>query len=278
MFQALTQWVWVHIRGVTLALTLAVSTFLLVRSPQSDLTPIRRGVLHLISAGQTLFRLPIRLASLEEENRYLRSRLLEKVLYETEVRELRLENARLRRMLEYKEKGHLELLVVRVLAHDAESPPTAITIDAGLSDGVRAYQAVIGPEGLLGRIDAEPGTHRALVRLITDPGLRVSVVVENEGRAMGILRREGTRMEVDNVPQEALVSEGDRVVTSGMGGIFPSGLFVGHVAAVKDDPHALFKEITIVPRARFDRLEEVFIIRSTAPSSLEPEARDAMAR
>lgn len=278
MLQALTQWIWAHTRGVVLVLTVATSTLLLLRSAHMDLTPIRWGAIHLITAGQRVFHMPIHLASLQQENRYLRSRLLERVFHETELRELRLENARLRAMLDFQRDSDLELLAARVLAHDAELPPTTITIDVGRGEGARAYQAVVSPEGLVGRIDAEPSDHTSLVRLITDPGLRVSVVVENPQRVEGIARWDGARMRLENVPQEALLSEGDQVVTSGMGGLFPAGLFVGLVAQIVDDPHALFKEITLTPGLRTDRLEEVFVLRAVGLGNVRPEASDAMDR
>ena len=278
MLQALTQWVLTHIRGVTLTLTVTTSAVLLVRSSRMDLTPVRWGMVHLLVAGQRVFRIPIHLASLGEENRYLRSRLLERVLHETQLRELQMENSRLRAMLDYRRERGLELLAARVLAHDGELPPTTITVDVGRMEGVGALQAVVSPEGLVGRTDAEPAAHTSLVRLITDPGLRVSVVLENPQRVMGILSWDGTRMTLKNVPQEALLSEGDRVVTSGVGGVFPPGLYVGYVAEIVDDPHALFKEITVAPGARVDRLEEVFVVRSRGGNIPEAEASDAMDR
>ena len=84
-------------------------------------------------------------------------------------------------------------------------------------------------------------------------------------------------MRLGNVPLESIVREGEPVVTSGMGGIFPARLFVGTVATVVDDPHALFKDITLRPGARLDRLEEVFVVgRDT--NSTTSEVPHALAR
>jgi len=267
MLQAFTHWVWAHIRGVTLTFTVVLSTALLIRGPQASIGPLRWGIVHVIAAGQRVFGLPIELAHLRDENRYLRSLVLSHIIHQAENRELRSENERLRQLLNFRERSRFRLIAARVLAHDSEVPPTTITIDVGFVDGVGANMPVMTPEGLLGRVEGRPAGHRSLVRLISNPSLRVAAVVENEDRGMGILRCDGKRLRVENVAQEARVREGDPVVTSGMGGIFPPGIYIGKVLKVRNDPHALFKEMLISPGARLDRLEEVFVVRETSPSA-----------
>jgi len=281
MLQRLTQWLWVHVRGVVLTLTVTISAFLLLYSSSMDLGFVRWCILGVVSTGQRVFRLPIHLAALEQENRYLRTRLLSEVIRETDLEELRLESRRLEAMLGFREASPMQLLAARVLARDAEVAPTSIMVDAGRRQGVRPNQAVLAPEGLVGRVDPHPGSGTAIVRVLTDPGLRVSVVMGNPDRPMGILRWDGEKMRVENVSQESKVAVGDAVITSGLGGIFPKGLYVGRVIAVRDDPHALFKEIVIRPGARLDRLEEVFIVRRV-PEAFQPDttgpAADAASR
>jgi rod shape-determining protein MreC len=198
---------------------------------------------------------------------------------DAETRELLLENTRLRRMLAFRERSRFSLLPARVMSHDAELPPTTIVIDVGFADGVKPNLPVMTPDGLVGRIEGRPASRRSVVRLITDPSLRVSTVVENEDRGMGILRWDGLRMRVENVAQEARIQAGDPVVTSGMGGLFPPGILIGKVLKVRDDPHALFKEMIISPGARIDRLEEVFVVRDLSSSAwTTPEAANALGR
>ena len=183
------------------------------------------------------------------------------------LRRLRQENGRLRTMLEFREAAPYQLRAADVLGHDAETPPTTITIDIGSLNGVRSYQAVMSAEGLVGRIAASPSATMSAVRLLSDHGVRVSVVVENEARPMGVVQWIANGLQLTNVPVELPVSPGDRIATSGLGGVFPEGIPVGFVEEVTDDPHALFKTITIRPAARLDRLEEVFVIRSSRPDS-----------
>lgn len=279
MLQVFTHWVWAHIRGVTLALTIAISSALLIRGPDASIGPLRWSLIHVVSFGQTVFRFPIYLANLSDENRYLRSLVLSSVIHQAENNELRSENTRLRGLLDFRERSRLSLIAARVLSSDSELPPATVSIDVGLADGVRENMPVMTPEGLLGRIAGRPAWHRSLVLLISNPSLRVAAVVENEDRGMGILRWDGTRLRVENVAQEARVREGDPVVTSGLGGVFPPGIFIGKVLKVRNDPHALFKEMLIAPGARLDRLEEVLVVREVpSPGRPELEGRDALGR
>jgi rod shape-determining protein MreC len=267
MLQRLVQWMWLHLRAIVLTLTIGVSILFIIRSNEMNFGTVRWGMLHAVSTGQSILRVPIHLTALGQENRYLRSRLLEKVIRESELHELRAENIRLRRLLDFERDDRLDLLAAKVLAYDATVPPATIVIDVGTSDGVKQYYPVLSPEGLVGRVDQNPAGSRSLVRLLTDPGLRTSVTVDNGFRPMGIMRWDGYTMRIDNLPQEYPVSRDERVLTSGLGGIFPAGLFVGYVDSVRDDPHALFKDVTLIPTAHLDRLEEVFVVR-VAPDSI----------
>jgi rod shape-determining protein MreC len=279
--QTVVQWVSTHLRGVVLALTLSTSLFTLIRSPQMTVGPVRWALLYVVTTGQRVFRVPIHLAALEEQNRYLRNRLLMKVIRETELSELRLENDRLRDMLEFQRSSGMELLAASTLSHDSDIPPTSIIIDVGRTSGIQPFLPVISPQGLVGRIERDPSDYRSVVRLLTDPGLRTSVVIANRNRAMGILRWDGSNVCIEHVPQESRIVLGDPVITSGKGGIFPAGLFVGRIDSVRDDPHALFKSVTVKPAAKLDRLEEVFVVHVISDSTgttARREASDALDR
>ena len=263
MFQNLKQWTAERRGGVTLVVTILISVVLLIRGGQSGPTIIRWGALRIVSAGQSILAFPIHLGRLERENRYLRGELLRTVLYDAEIRRLRAENTRLRQMVSFREATPLQLRAADVLGHGSELPPTVITINIGSRDGVRDYQAVVTPEGLAGRIEPGPASHMASVRLISDQGIRVSAVVDNPERPMGIVRWENDGLRLGNVPVELPVSQNEAVITSGLGGIFPEGVLIGYVSEVVEDPHALFKEVTVRPAARLDRLEEVFVVRTS---------------
>ena len=278
MFQRLAQWVLDHLKGVVLTTTLASSFFLVTRSSQMDFGPIRRSLLYVVSTGQRAFSLPIRLVELDRENRYLRTELRSRVTRGAMMEKTLSENERLREMLDFRRTSGLNVLAARVLSHDADVPPTSCVIDVGSLDGVRPFDPIVSPLGLVGRVENEASWHSSVARLLTDPGLRTSVTIANASRPMGIVRWDGEAMRVENVPQESSVTVGDPVVTSGMGGLFPKGLFVGTVDSVREEPHALFKYVALKPGARLDRLEEVFLIRSVSDTARSMESPHALDR
>src|SRR5574337_611278 len=125
--------------------------------------------------------------------------------------------------------------------------------------------AVVTPEGLVGRVvDVTPLASR--VQLITDPESAVGVLVQRS-RAIGVAAgSQGGAIQIKYLPLTADVADGDRIITSGMGGVFPKGLPVGRVARSSRPANgALFQLIEAQPYADFSRLEEVMVL--TRPPS-----------
>jgi rod shape-determining protein MreC len=75
-------------------------------------------------------------------------------------------------------------------------------------------------------------------------------------------------MSMEFVDQNAAVKEGDRVVTSGLGGTYPEGLVVGRVTRVGGNPQELFRSVTITPLASLSKLESVLVMVSFQPTEL----------
>jgi rod shape-determining protein MreC len=88
----------------------------------------------------------------------------------------------------------------------------------------------------------------------------VAVSVERS-REQGIFRYISGIASLEGVRQSADVLVGDRVISSGMGGVYPAGLLIGTVSAVADEADGLTMKVVITPAATLDRLEEVFVLR-----------------
>jgi rod shape-determining protein MreC len=107
----------------------------------------------------------------------------------------------------------------------------------------------------------------AFLQYIQDPDFRVSVLIQRS-RTAGILAwapRKGAQ--VLDVPHHADVEEGDLVVTSGLGELFPKGILVGRVSRVSDEEGGLFQSVSVEPFVQFSHLEEVFVITGTVERS-----------
>jgi rod shape-determining protein MreC len=188
---------------------------------------------------------------LVEENRNLRAVL-------TQSDEVRLENERLRLLLDFKEAQDIETLPARVVAEDASSWFRTVMIDKGSEHGVAEGLPVVVAEGVVGRV-VRSSPRFAKVLLITDASSAIASLLQ-KNRARGISRGQGDELAFNFVLRQADVKLGDRVVTSGMGGVFPKGLVVGNVKSVDRQEFGLFQTIKVSPSVDFSHLEEVLVL------------------
>jgi rod shape-determining protein MreC len=188
---------------------------------------------------------------LKEENRALHALL-------TQSDEIRLENARLRLLLEFKEAQEISTLPARVIAEDASSWFRTVMIDKGIEQGVAEGLPVVVAEGVVGRV-VRSSPHYSRVLLITDASSAVASLLQ-DNRARGVCRGQGEKLAFDFVLRQEEVQVGDRVVTSGMGGVFPKGLVIGNVRSVERPEYGLFQTIEVDPAVDFSHLEEVLVL------------------
>lgn len=152
------------------------------------------------------------------------------------------------------------MVVALVLARDLTHWRSSLVVSRGSADGIVAHQPVTSPAGLVGQIiDVAPHVSRVLE--INDPDSRVSCLLQRT-RQPGILAGSVFGgLWLQWLPPDADVQIGDRVITSGLGPVYPKGLSVGTVEAVEPDPSGVFKQALVKPATALDRLEEVIILR-----------------
>ena len=180
-----------------------------------------------------------------------------------DLERLRVENARLRRALEYKARQPQIWLSAGVLSSGGGASAThcSIRVDKGSLDGVKEGAVVVVPEGLVGRV-AEVSPHTAVVALISDPSVKVSCAVQEgaSDRAYGILSGGGPDgLQLRHLDPAGRLRPPAKVVTSGLGGVFPRGLAVGTLGMVTNDVRGVVGEVR--PCVEFSTLEDVFIRR-----------------
>jgi rod shape-determining protein MreC len=190
------------------------------------------------------------------ENRQLRARL-------DKVREIQLENQRLSALLALHEQMEIPTLPARVIAEDATSLFQTVIINRGREDGLREGLPVIVPEGVVGRIIRCSG-RQSRVLLATDASSAMAVLVQRS-RARGICRGRGQVLNLDFSLSKEDIITGDRIITSGNGGIFPKGLTVGTVSLIQTNELDLFQTVVVTPAVNFSRLEEVLVLLENSP-------------
>jgi len=198
------------------------------------------------------------------ENRRLRDEAQRLRVESLRVSEVDEENRRLRRLLQLKEALPLETLSGEIIGREWGGWVRSLIVNRGRSSHVVRLTAVIGPDGLIGRIvDVRSGS--SVVQVLTDPASTIGAHVVRtrtpgiiEGEARGTIRfkymaRDGAGMQV-----------GDMVVTSGLGGLFPRGIPIGHVRSIDDRGSALFHYAQITPAVDFARIDEVLLLTGDA--------------
>ena len=205
---------------------------------QSGADSAKRGLYNLVGNYQDLVRAA-------QENKQLSSRLVVLQEENDRLRRLREENRQLRELLKMKESAELPGLVANVIAYSPSNWAQVITIDKGRSDGVLPEMAVVNDDGVVGQVIAAL-VGSAEVLLLTDHRSGIDALLDRN-RARGVVGGAGNALaRFDFVLSEEEVVLGDRVISSGLDGVFPKGLFIGVISALGDrSRRGLFQEIQI---------------------------------
>ncbi len=174
------------------------------------------------------------------------------------------ENLRLRNALGWVPRKGWNFKLARVIAREPSNWWKALQINLGSQDKVTTNTVILTAGGLVGRVD-QVGFNSSRVLLLGDPSCRVSALVE-ETRDHGMVIPSS-----DNIPDQSLVEmtylsrhsavkPGQKVITSGLGGLFPKGIPIGNVVDVHTADHGLFNGARIKLSANLRDLEEVWVL------------------
>lgn len=199
------------------------------------------------------------------ENEKLKSRLDELVKLETQVRDLKQDNEELRDVLKKKEDlRSYDTIQATVIARNPDHWQELITIDKGEVNGIKSDMAVISAAGLIGKVKSV-NEFSSTVELISTNNTknRISTVIQGKQDINGWIEgydSDKKEISVKRIPNDLKVEKGSKVITSGLGGVFPKGLVVGEVKEVKPDQYGLTQTAYVKPAADFYHLEHVMVI------------------
>lgn len=206
------------------------------------------------------------LTEMRAENERLRGENERLRQYQTAVMRLEAENKGLRDLLNLPLIPEYRLTVARVIADVGGPFVRNVVVLAGTNEGVRSGLVAVAGGGLAGRV-ISAGRNSSRVLLINDLNARVPVLLESSRQRAMLEGNNGSELLLSQLPPETPVRVGERLVTSGVGGIFPPGLPVGVVSRVDGT------DIRIEPIADLGRLELVQILDpGTPPDLLSPES------
>jgi rod shape-determining protein MreC len=180
------------------------------------------------------------------------------------------ENAELRDLAKLVPESAISFVTARVIADSGGAYARSVMVNAGRDNGVARGQAAMTGEGLVGRV-AEVGSRAARILLITDLNSRVPVVVDGTGQRAILAGDNSARPSLRYVDAGGTIRIGDRIVTSGQGGVFPPGLPVGVVANV-DSEGASVEPYAALSRVDYLRLVD-YGLAEALPQPLSVAAR-----
>ncbi|MFJ8450930.1 rod shape-determining protein MreC [Aerococcus viridans] len=214
-----------------------------------------------------------------EDNQRLKSQISSLEELEAQNKILQSENEELSALLDLQPS----LVGKNVIASSviSRSPDTwldSITIDVGSNSGIEGNMSVMTESGLVGHVTEVSATSSKVQLLITENNQMKNVAVSiqtDDSIVSGILSDYDEKTQeliLKQVPNDAQVSEGNTVTTSGLGGVSPEGLIIGEVTSASSDNFGLSQSVRVKPAADFKDIRSVLVIMTLNESSSDSPA------
>jgi rod shape-determining protein MreC len=227
--------------------------------------PLQASVNSVASTFKNLWNSYISLIDVNEENKLLRQQLLDIEEKMNQHIENSVQFLRLRNQLLFASKKITDKIFAEIIGESADNNHDISLINRGSNQLVQRNYIVLRKEGLVGRIQSV-SPFQSSVQLITDHRSRVSSLIQRN-RIRGLIYGTHKGLEMRQINQHANIKIGDRVISSGLGGLYPKGLLIGWVKEIRRQKHELFKTAILDSAVDFNQIEEVFVIVPTKTDS-----------
>ena len=207
----------------------------------------------------------VNFSKVKQENEELKIKNSELENQMIEYKALKDENERLREVLNFKEnKNNYDYIGVNIIGYSGGTVSKGYIIDKGTNDGVEKDMIIINYQGLVGKVTKAESNY-SIVETILNENMAVSVMVDSTRETTGILRgykenKNEDLVKVYNLPIDSEIKEGDVILTSGLGMIYPKEIRIGEVVSVETDNVMVMKNALVKPYVDFNKLEELFIV------------------
>jgi rod shape-determining protein MreC len=226
-------------------------------------TPFERffhGIGHNVRYGWSNY---VDLRNTRQQNRDLQNEIARLRLEQAQLAEDAMQGHRLQALLNFQQHYVASTVAAQVIGGSGTDQSRVLYIDKGSADGLKVDQAVITPDGIVGKL-REVFPHTAQVLLINDQTSGAGVLLAST-RIRAILRgSQGGRIVINNLTPDQRIKPGEQVLSSGGDLVYPRGLNVGTIESVAPDPeHQPYTTIVVKPAANLFQLEEVLVITAT---------------
>lgn len=255
LFAALTI---AHIILISTQVTTARGVPLLESAVFGLFAEVQRGTTAALGGVGHIWGDYVALQGVRHENAVLRDEMSRLQVAIQQERALAAQTRSLQQMLDLQQGTPLRTLAATIIGGGASPEFRTVTIDRGTAHGLRQDLAAIAPEGVVGRLIL-PSLRASKVQLLIDRNAAAGALIERS-RAQGIVMGTGTdRLRMDYVASAADVRLGDRVVTSGIDGIYPKGFLIGQIESLGRGTGA-YRDVVIRPAVEFSSLEGVLVV------------------
>jgi rod shape-determining protein MreC len=216
----------------------------------------------------------IDLRNTRQQNKDLQDQIARLRLEQAAFAEDAIQGHRLQALLDFQQHYVASTIPAQVIGTSGSDLARVLSIDKGSKDGLKPDQAVITPDGIVGKLrDVFP--HTSQVLLISDQTSGAGVVLTTT-RIRAILRGSTTgQVQINNLTPDSRIKPGEQVLTSGGDQVYPRGLPVGTIESIAPDPdHQPYTLIKLRPAVNLDQLEEVLVITGTQPALPLPAQHD----
>lgn len=207
------------------------------------------------------------LRSVQEENDELRQMIASQKMYKAELDEAKRAVAEMEELMDFSANINYDKINASLIGRDMSTWSSIVTINKGSKDGVEKDMAVISSKGLIGKI-SEVHSHSSKVKLLTtesdEINVSVKVEIDKDKTTAGILMNYNASTKTYQIQlfdSNAEVKKKMKVITSGNGGVFPSGILIGEVKEVKESYDTKGKMISVTPSVDFNDFSYVSIVK-----------------
>ncbi|MGE6488291.1 rod shape-determining protein MreC [Paenisporosarcina sp. NPDC076898] len=233
----------------------------------------------VVGFGQSIFSKPTQyitgvfdnvdaLLNTYDENKRLKDRLEEFAKLQAEVNDLASENSRLRDIVgKQDDLREYEPIQATVIARNPDQWEEKVILDKGEVHGVKKNMAILTAQGLIGKVVlTTPFTSTVELLSTQNPNYRVSAMVTGDTEVFGLIEGyddERKELILKRIDSNIKIEKGQKIMSSGLGGIFPKGILIGEITEVSTDDFGLTKMAYIKPAADFALLDHVMIAKRT---------------
>lgn len=205
--------------------------------------------------------------SLKKENEQLRETNAKLMLQLSKLREAAIVNDELKDMLALKDTSGFPLISANVVSKSFSRVQGTITLNVGSNDSVKVGMPVVTDKGLVGIIYSVSSNY-SIARTLQNVDLKITVKDERT-RENGLMKWNGEKLIIINVPKTFRIKKGDRIVTSELSSLVPFPIPIGIAAGNNNGETGIFNEIQVIPFVDFAKVENVFVLKTVASKEID---------